>query len=368
MTTPAQIGYGKYGGYEGPYFRGAAPFVEPADPSDAEKILAATTATEGGRWDAINSYDRCIISVGLIQWCEANQFSVSDMLGKVMERDPALLAPLQTAMNQSGATLKQNGKGQWRFYTASGETVTLAQQQRLFLLNSNGKEGSWDDASKTHARTWAAGVASVFQQVEAQKAQAEFTVPRLKGFALQAAQGILWGAESDLPNDAWVGAIRAAYITFAVNLPAVANSMIQKAPTAGLTKWSPDWCIAIMKQLTFGPNIAIYPHRYEAIRPVIERLYGVNLPDFAADLKAWQVQHGIDPSSSTPTFMSVKEIQEELIAEGMDLGPSGADGKDGPKTQAAVKVFQGNHGLEVDGVVGRNTRAALAAEWSKRHG
>ena len=210
-------------------------------------------------------------------------------------------------------------------------------------------------------------MASVFQQVGAQQAQAEYTVPRLRYFAMTETSAILWGTDSGLANEGWVGALRAAYLSFAANLPSVANSMIQKAPTSGLTKWSDDWCIAILKQLTFGPNIAIYPHRYESIRPVVEKLYGVNLPDFAKDLQAWQAAHGIDPTNPTPSFTTTVEIQTELIAEGYDLGPAGADGKDGPKTHDAVRAFQTAHGLESDGIVGKNTRKALADEYLKRN-
>jgi len=366
MTTTANIGWGKYGGYEGPLFWGSAGVTVAEEPSDAEKVLKVVTSTEGGKWDAINMYDRMIISVGAIQWGEASQFSVSDMLGKVSQKSPALLAPLQPAFDQAQATFRQNAAGRHRFFQNGTEVVTLTQQQALFLKGSTGKLGTWDDESKAYARVWAASMANVFQQADAQKAQADFTVPRLRSFALKEAQAILWGEDFALPNDSWVGALRAAYLSFAANLPAVANTQIQKAPLDGLAKWTPNWCIAILKQLTFGPGIAIYPHRYESIRPVVEQLYGVNLPDFAPDLQAWQAEYGIDPTSPTPTFTTTKEIQTELLAEGYDLGPAGADGREGPKTRDAVRSFQQKHGLNADGIVGKNTRKALVAEYSAR--
>jgi len=40
-----------------------------------------------------------------------------------------------------------------------------------------------------------------------------------------------------------------------------------------------------------------------------------------------------------------------------DVGP--VDGVFGPKTEAAVKAFQTDQGLVVDGIVGRNTWKAL---------
>ena len=52
-------------------------------------------------------------------------------------------------------------------------------------------------------------------------------------------------------------------------------------------------------------------------------------------------------------------LQTKLIQQGYDLEPYGADGKFGNKTLAAVKLFQANHNLEQDGVVGRKTWDAL---------
>lgn len=368
MTTINEIGWGKYSQWEGPLYWGRCKVTLPFNPTDEEKVLQVVSSTEGSRYDAVNMYDRMCVSVGAIQWAELSQFSVSDMLGKVYDRDPALLDPLAPAMAE-GVEFKKNAKGKYRFFTGGVEVVTSEQQQKLFLLNSNGQQGTWDDASKAYAKTWAAGMSSVFQHPAAQKAQAEFTTARLRSyFIVKDAQAVLWGADEQLPSTGWVGAIRAAFTSFAANLPAVAAEQLKKAPLAGLTKWSPEWGIALLKQLTFGPGITIYPHRYEKIRPVIEALYGVDLPDFAADLEAWQLQHGIDPAATAPTFTTVLEIQSELLAQGYDLGPAGADGRMGVKTTNAIRTFQQLHGLGPDGVVGPKTRAALAAEWAKRNG
>ena len=54
-------------------------------------------------------------------------------------------------------------------------------------------------------------------------------------------------------------------------------------------------------------------------------------------------------------------LQTKLIQLGYDLAPYGADGKFGAKTESAVKQFQKDAGLAVDGVVGKNTWAALEA-------
>lgn len=71
----------------------------------------------------------------------------------------------------------------------------------------------------------------------------------------------------------------------------------------------------------------------------------------------------------TPTFHpllhngsendAVKTLQTYLIELGYDCGRWGADGDFGDATELAVKKFQKDNGLEVDGVVGENTWAAL---------
>lgn len=54
---------------------------------------------------------------------------------------------------------------------------------------------------------------------------------------------------------------------------------------------------------------------------------------------------------------SVREIQQALKDKGFD--PGNIDGVWGRKTIAAVKKFQAEHGLDVDGIVGPRTTAAL---------
>lgn len=51
--------------------------------------------------------------------------------------------------------------------------------------------------------------------------------------------------------------------------------------------------------------------------------------------------------------------QTELIQQGYDCGSTGADGKFGKNTEAAVKRFQLDHGLTADGVIGEKTWNAL---------
>ena len=51
--------------------------------------------------------------------------------------------------------------------------------------------------------------------------------------------------------------------------------------------------------------------------------------------------------------------QTELLNKGYDIGKSGVDGKFGSATEKAVKEFQKDNGLKVDGIIGEQTWNAL---------
>ena len=83
------------------------------------------------------------------------------------------------------------------------------------------------------------------------------------------------------------------------------------------------------------------------------------------------VEGDVPPTPPTPTTKPtikrgstgpyVTECQEDLLKLGYDVGPTGADGKFGKNTEAAVKEFQKDQGLTADGIVGHATWAALDA-------
>ena len=58
----------------------------------------------------------------------------------------------------------------------------------------------------------------------------------------------------------------------------------------------------------------------------------------------------------------VKELQTMLIQLGYSCGKYGADGDFGSGTKAAVKAFQSDFGLDVDGIAGKNTLSRIESE------
>ena len=67
------------------------------------------------------------------------------------------------------------------------------------------------------------------------------------------------------------------------------------------------------------------------------------------------------------TGEDVKELQLALIKLGYDCGKWGADGEFGDATELAVKAFQRDHGLDVDGEAGPLTLAALKKALAALH-
>ena len=373
MTTAADIGWGRYKGYRGPFFRGSQWLKLHANPSPDFKRVYISSSSEGG-YDSINMYDKCTVSIGMNQACETPWFLTTKLIAAIAEAQPALLDPLKPALDASNAVFKRTSRGRWRFHFLDhrGEVDAGAEQKGLFLLNSDGTKGSWDDESKAHGKLWAACLANMLVQPLAKEVQVAWSAKRIAQYAMPKAKKVLFDGSAD---EGWVGAMRAGYLSYALNIPTKADKMLQLALTdAPGAKWSPEWCTHIFRVMTFKSGVGIWPHRYNAIRKHLAQLYGIDLPDGSKELDAWKADMGLEPKTSweriidedlyeadgeEPPFTTTKEIQQFLIDQGYDLGPWGADGRSGAKTEDAVMTFQSTHQLGADGIVGPQPRQAM---------
>ncbi len=366
MVSAGQVGWGRYSVFEGPVFFGHQKLrlVEPHD-SDNMKLMQVITATEGGAFDAVNMYDKCIMTVGVIQWCDAApQLSVCDMLG-ALDAAGCELTEIRQFADKIGYSLGRTPGGKFRFIRAGGNAVDTQEEQRqLYFGGSSGRQGAWSAQHKTHARIMAAAMASSFQGAREQQAQIDFTAPKLTQFAGANGRKVFFSESS--PKGPLMDAMRAAYLSYAANLPVVADRMLGSVGTDGIG--TEKWAFKALQKMAFGPGIALYPERYNKIRPHLERLYGVDLPDFARDIQKALDNLGKVPSADfnyvkgigiDPNFGTVKDVQRALLHLGYDLGPRRDDGNMGAKTTGAIKEFQRSANLEDDGAVGRLTRAAL---------
>lgn len=72
-----------------------------------------------------------------------------------------------------------------------------------------------------------------------------------------------------------------------------------------------------------------------------------------------KVEIELDTLSNGDKGKQVETLQILLMADGYDVGKAGADGVFGNNTESAVKKFQSDNQLVVDGIVGKNTWNAL---------
>ena len=340
--------------WEGPVLYGKCPYVLPALPSWADKVMYVVAATEGNL-DSVNMYDRAICSVGVIQWTELTDCNVSNMLGLVAERAPRALFELDEAMARSAVKFDRTPMGKWRFRRGSDWLDTPDKLRGMYLAGS-GLRGFWSRDQKAHASAWCAALANVFTHPEAQQAQVAFTASRVDTFALKLARDYLFDGQGASHGGIY-GVARAAFLSYAINLPSVAqNVVVRYAKEAELqrkVKWSEPWLHGLLRALAFDSRVSIWPARYDRIRPRLESIFGVNLPDFAEDLRA----------DSADGLGSPAALQAALLRLGFDPGP--VDGAWGAKSMSAVRAYQQARGLEVDGHVGPNTRARLRADLDK---
>lgn len=286
------VKWSSYGGYEGPVYYGTKSFAVPPNPTFLQKCLATVAAVEG-HVDAVNMYDSGIVSLGSVQWIERGNMSVSDMMGVVAERCGVeyVNQALRYGLNASSSTFRKNAQGRWRFFMKKADAeveVSTPELQREHFLGCSGKKGDWTPLATHHAKVWCASFVGVWDSDEACRAQLEFSSKRLlPWFVTPNAKKILF---VDPDESGWKGALKAIFVSFAVNVPAVADRQLVVANAASkFEKFSREWCLDVVHQLVFGSGIAIWPVRYAGLVKRIKQLFNVDLPPSPKELskKEW---------------------------------------------------------------------------------
>lgn len=284
MVTAAQIGWSRYHNNEGPFFGGVVKVLEaPRSASFAERVLSLTAAAEEGHYDAVNMYDTGLVSVGAIQFIDVGSFQVTDMLGAVAdELGPGYVQKaLGPALDMCDAMFFKTSSGAWRFSLKMETVNTKDLQKKLYFGDLAGNAvGSYDDAKRLRAKTWAACLANVWADPRAVAVQGRFTLPRLiNGFVWNELKQDLFSGEQ--PEDGWIGALRAMLLSFAVNAPAVVVKRYAACRSNGKAFGSPEWCLAVLRGVVVGSGIDVWPARWVAERPLVKSMFGVTLPTYA---------------------------------------------------------------------------------------
>ena len=133
---------------------------------------------------------------------------------------------------------------------------------------------------------------------------------------------------------AWCAGIRVHYL--AGNAPTTSN-MVNQFRDAGFTVFSKP-SMAMMKR----GDILVAPGKHTVMV----------LDDYVSAFQKPVLKIGSKGDM-------VIYLQQRLVSKGYDIGRSGVDGDFGQNTYKAVRIFQQDHGLVVDGIVGVKTWNAL---------
>jgi hypothetical protein len=294
MVNIKDIGWGSYGGYEGPRYIGSKKFILPPNATFDQKVMSVVSASEGNA-GSVNMYDRAIISVGFIQWIELGQYSVSDMIGYIADKCGIDLVEnkLRPALTMSKATFKKTLQGRWRFHIVDGTGKEVAVQNesasRWLFARGSGKVGTWTEVNKVWAKMWAAAIADLFEDDAAVAAQVEWTVPQLKArFVGSTGKSVVFAPGTSY--EGYAGALKALLVAYGVNLPAVAEKVVSAAiARSKFPKWTRQWCLDLMHDLALASGVSIWPGRYNYKRASLEAAFGIKLPKNSAELaqRAW---------------------------------------------------------------------------------
>lgn len=313
-----KIQWGKYRDTAGPYTYGASRIVN--EPCAELRVIAAT---EGGSWDAVNMFDKGIVSVGCLQVIE-NRLGYVTQLFKELKKSGVEVNKFLT--DATGISFLNNQ------FVLHGKTDA----RYVWLLGSDQK--SWSSDQTEHAMAACKAMSETLALPAAITAQRKWLRSGfLQNFLFEPAKTLMANWKTDqAPQHQY--ALYLAYLSFACNLPARAAGLLRQniqRPNVG----SPEWCQHMFYTLAAKSGIDIWPERARKIAPVIEQITGYKFGSGPAQL-------GI----------SVRRAQEILVKLGAKIAVDGAYGR---LTREAVRTFQRSAGLIPDGIIGPKTREAL---------
>lgn len=356
MINISRIGWGSYDKFEGPYFWGSYKHSLPQNPTFEQKVLSVVTSTEGGSYDAVNMYDRCVLTVGVIQYCEA-VMAFSRMLGYCASHGDldSINDSLSNLPIPLSLTLKSNS---WAFTKSDGTPITDNNLRReVFLGGSTGFKGQWENDQKDFAKQVALIFANMWDDPSLRKNQSVYAGNTILSFTSQKSHAIMNSLPNGKDESGWIGGLRAALASYSANLPAVAETMLTKATQH--SKWNgsdKDKFFVACREMALGSTIRIWPERWGKISPVIGKIFNIDSPTLD-ELKSFDSD---ELSACTEDLLDTTvEIQKFLISQGYDLGPSKADGIYGKLTKKAVESFQSAHGQTPTGYVDDATKEEM---------
>lgn len=346
-VSVTNISWGSYQKFSGPVFYGKIPYSMPENPDFDDKVMAVTCLAEGGKYDAINMYDSCIVTVGISQLC-LRVHVLERLIGRCFEADPHTIESALLSLPVP-AGIRKNGKGEWRFHFLDGRDVETSEDMKeMFFGGCSGISSEWTSEGKQAAKEVAVIFANIWDSAICRKAQADWTKKNIPSFLTPDLKKAL-----PIGTEGFQGALRAAVNSFSINNPAASAKLFLQASS------SPDWdelsdeerFTHAMKKIVLESPIKIWPERYKKIESLLERAFGVSLPSIE------ELKGGEDLVDSS--LKTLKGVQEFLVSQGFDLGPKAADGVFGKKTSAALVNFQMKHSIQVTGIVDSSTLEAM---------
>lgn len=347
------IKWGSYDGYSGPYFLGIQKYAldVPETATDLERELAVTVLAEGGSYDMLNMYDRGVCSLGGLQAIEKGNNGVSTLLLAVRKEDPDAVGDVCAWLDMRGFFL-DSSKGNPNVGTIfSKATKQVARPEDVWLAGSDGR--FWTDEQRVLVKEIAIRLIRVWESEKARDVQKSLCLRKLVNYAADSALADLMIPSDPSKNTPYVRAARALIRQFSVNIPSVAVSRYKAVPKDEFGSY--PWFERLVRTMVLGPEgkgtVAHWPARYRSIYSLISRLYSVPVVTLSA-------------FTTSVETVAITEIQSLLVRAGYSLGTfgganNGIDGRMGAVTTSAIKQFQQDNGLTVDGIVGPKTLAAL---------